>query len=391
MLLPIGGPPPLGLYIHWPYCARICPYCDFNVVRARGRTDEEAALVDAIAADMTTQAGMIGPRTLVSIFFGGGTPSLMQPEAAARLIALARALWPTAGPVEISLEANPTDAEAGRFEAFADAGVQRLSLGVQAFDDASLAFLGRNHGAAEAIRAAETAARLFPRRSLDLIYALPGQTEADWRETLKRAAALGAEHISPYQLTIEAGTPFDRAIRRGRFAPTDEDTGAALYEATQETLEALGYHAYEVSNHARGPKGGEAARARHNLVYWRGEDYVGVGPGAHGRLIRPDGVRLSSEADHAIGAYTARVRTQGTGATFQALPPAEVATERVLMGLRTLEGVALDALKSLDLGPLDDLQTEGLLTLSNDRIVATARGRLVLDRLTAEVIGRARA
>ena len=383
-------PPNLGLYIHWPYCARICPYCDFNVVRARGRADEEAALVDAMAADMTTQAAMIGPRTLVSIFFGGGTPSLMNPEAAGRLIALARSLWPGDCPVEISLEANPTDAEADRFRAFADAGVQRLSLGVQAFNDADLAFLGRNHGAEDAIRAAETAGRLFPRLSLDLIYALPGQSEAAWRQTLARAAALGAEHMSPYQLTIEAGTPFDRAIKRGRFTAADEDTGAQLYEATQETLEGLGYTAYEVSNHARGPNGGEAARARHNLVYWRGEDYIGVGPGAHGRLTRSDGVRLASEADHAIGAYLARVRGEGTGAVFEPLPAVEVAQERVLMGLRTLEGVALDALKPLDLGPLDDLQTEGLLTLSSERIVATPRGRLVLDRLTAEVIGRAR-
>ncbi len=380
-------PPPLGVYIHWPYCARICPYCDFNVVRARGRTDEEAALAEAIAADMAAQAAMIGPRTLVSIFFGGGTPSLMPPDAAGRLIALARTLWPGDGPVEISLEANPTDAEAERFRAFAEAGIQRLSLGVQAFEDADLTFLGRNHGAAEAIRAAEVAGRLFPRLSLDLIYALPGQSEAAWSQTLARAVDLGAEHISPYQLTIEAGTPFDRAIRRGRFAPADEDTGATLYEATQETLEALGYHAYEVSNHARG----EAARARHNLVYWRGEDYVGVGPGAHGRLTRPDGVRLASEADHAISAYMARVRSERTGATFEALPPRDVAVERVLMGLRTLEGVALTTLKPLDLAPLDDLQDDGLITLRQGRLIATARGRLVLDRLTAEVIGRARA
>ena len=386
-----GSDPPLGLYIHWPYCARICPYCDFNVVRARGRSDEEAALVEAIAADMNAQAAMIGPRTLVSIFFGGGTPSLMAPEAAARLIALAKTLWPGDGPVEISLEANPTDAEVGRFRAFAEAGVQRLSLGVQAFDDADLAFLGRNHGADEAIRAAEVAGRLFPRLSLDLIYALPGQHEPAWRETLKRGAGLGAEHLSPYQLTIEAGTPFDRAIRRGRFTPANEDTGAALYEATQETLEALGYTAYEVSNHARGQDGGMAAQARHNLVYWRGEDYIGVGPGAHGRLTRPDGVRLASEADHAIGAYMARVAREGAGATFEALPAIEVAQERVLMGLRTLEGVALSTLKPLDLASLDDLRDDGLISLTHDRLIATPRGRLVLDRLTAEVIGRARA
>ncbi len=385
MTEPPGTAPPLGVYIHWPYCARICPYCDFNVVRARGRADEEAALVSAIAEDMRAQASMIGARTLVSIFFGGGTPSLMSPDAVADLIALARSLWPTGGPVEVSLEANPTDAETGRFRAFAEAGVQRLSLGVQAFDDASLTFLGRNHGADEALRAAGTAARIFPRLSLDLIYALPGQTDAAWIKTLNQAADLGAEHLSPYQLTIETGTPFDRAVRRGRIVLQDDEGGARLYETTQETLEGLGYEAYEVSNHARRA----GARARHNLVYWRGEDYVGVGPGAHGRLTRPDGVRLASEAEARITAYIERVQETGLGATFEALTPAQAAEERVLMGLRTVEGIHPYSIETLRLPPLNDLVADGLLAISDDRIVATPRGRLVLDRLTGELIGRA--
>ena len=377
-----AGAPPLGVYIHWPYCARICPYCDFNVVRARGRTDEEAALVDAIAADMTAQAAMIGPRTLVSIFFGGGTPSLMAPDAVARLIETARRLWPGDGTVEIALEANPTDAEADRFAGFRDAGIARLSLGVQAFEDAHLAFLGRAHDGAETLRAVETAAKTFPRLSFDLIYALPGQDADGWSQTLHRAANIGAEHISPYQLTIEAGTPFDRAVRRGRFTPANEDLGAALYEVTQTTLEALGFHAYEVSNHARGP----AARARHNLVYWRGEDYVGVGPGAHGRLTRLDSVRLSSEAEPRIPTYIARVRDTGTGANFTEMSALDRAEERTLMGLRTDEGVALAELAPLPLNALPELIDSQHLRVSEGHLIATPAGRLVLDHLTRRLI-----
>jgi oxygen-independent coproporphyrinogen-3 oxidase len=377
-----SGRPPLGVYIHWPYCARICPYCDFNVVRARGRIEEEAALVEAILADMAAQASMIGPRDLVSIFFGGGTPSLMPPEAVARVVETARRLWPGEGPVEIVLEANPTSAEADRFAGFRDAGVERLSLGVQAFDDDALRFLGRVHDAAETARAITTAASLFPRLSLDLIYALPGQTEAGWRQTLAHAAGLGAEHLSPYQLTIEAGTPFDRAVRRGRFIPADEERGAALYETTQATLERLGYTAYEVSNHARGP----AARARHNLVYWRGEDYLGLGPGAHGRLTGPDGVRLASEAEARISAYIDRVRDTGTGAVFTAMTPLERAEERVLMGLRTDEGVALSELESLPLTAMPDMVDSGHLVVTDGRLRASQAGRLVLDYLTQRLI-----
>ncbi|MGZ8369743.1 MAG: radical SAM family heme chaperone HemW, partial [Caulobacteraceae bacterium] len=299
--------PTLAVYVHWPYCARICPYCDFNVVRDRGQA-EQTALAKAIVADLKAHAERIGPRTLVSVFLGGGTPSLMQPEWAAEIVETARALWPTDGPVEVTLEANPTDAEAARFAAFADAGVQRLSLGVQALNDESLRFLGRNHGAAEAVRAAETAAAVFPRLSLDLIYALPGQTVADWTAELKAAVALGAEHISPYQLTIEAGTAFHRAVTRVAWAPSPEGLAADLYDATQTVLEAAGFTAYEVSNHARG----EAARSRHNLAYWRGEDYAGVGPGAHGRLTL-NGARTATEAERGVGAYIAAVTERGVG------------------------------------------------------------------------------
>ncbi|PXA84901.1 coproporphyrinogen III oxidase [Caulobacter sp. D4A] len=375
------GLPPLGLYVHWPYCARICPYCDFNVVRDRGRTDEQAALADAIVADMTAQRALTGPRRLLSIFFGGGTPSLMDPAAVARVIATAKTLWSPADDLEISLEANPTDAEAGRFEALAQAGVARLSLGVQALDDASLKMLGRNHDAGSARRAVATAARLFPRLSVDLIYARPGQTDAAWREELGEMLAYGPEHVSPYQLTIEAGTAFDRAVGRGRIVPPDEDLAAQLFETTQEVLEAAGFDAYEVSNHARGP----AARSRHNLVYWRGVDYVGVGPGAHGRLTLPSG-KLATTARAKITDYIAAVARDGTGFEREDLTPVEAAEERLLLGLRIDDGVAFAEMAALDLSAdtpkVKSLVESGLLVDDPYRLRATRQGRLVLDRLT---------
>jgi putative oxygen-independent coproporphyrinogen III oxidase len=369
---------PLAVYIHWPYCARICPYCDFNVVRDRGRRLQQEALVAAIEADLELQAAALGPRRLTSIFFGGGTPSLMQPDWAGRLIEAARRLWPTDGPVEISLEANPTDAEAGRFAGFAQVSVQRLSLGVQSFDDAALAFLGRNHDAGQAQRALDVALQTFPRVSLDLIYALPDQTPGAWAAELARAAASGAEHISPYQLTIETGTAFGRQVQRGEFTPVDPDTGAQFYETTQEVLEAAGFEAYEVSNHARG----EAARSAHNLAYWRGWDYVGAGPGAHGRLTLA-GRRLATLAEPRIDAYIAAVGRGLQGA--EPLSAEDVAVERVLMGLRTVEGVAVAELAPLRLARLPDLLAQGLVRTQADRILATREGRAVLDRVAAEL------
>jgi oxygen-independent coproporphyrinogen-3 oxidase len=365
--------------VHWPYCARICPYCDFNVVRDRGRTEEARALARAIVSDLEGQAALTGPRRLVSVFFGGGTPSLMQPAFVAEIVAAARRLWPGEAPLEVSLEANPTDAEAGRFAAFAVAGVNRLSLGVQALDDASLLFLGRNHDAAEAVRALTLAQAAFPRLSLDLIYALPGQTRGAWRAALDRAAAFGAEHLSPYQLTLEPGTAFDRAARRGALVPADPDLAADLYDETQERLEALGYAAYEVSNHARS----EAAQARHNLVYWRGEDYVGAGPGAHGRITRGGG-RTATVAHRRIADYVAAVAETGSGsAEVEALSPRAAAEERLLMGLRLAEGVPLADLAALPLARLPQLEAEGFVTAVDGRLRATVRGRPLLDRLTA--------
>ena len=377
--------PPLAVYIHWPYCARICPYCDFNVVRERGQA-EQAALARAIVDDLRGQAAIIGPRRLVSIFFGGGTPSLMDPDWVGAIVAAARGLWPVAAPLEISLEANPTDAEAGRFKGFADAGVNRLSLGVQALDDAALTFLGRNHDAAEARRAIGLAGAAFARLSIDLIYALPGQSPAGWAAALDQAIQLGPEHISPYQLTIEPGTAFDRAVGRKQFSPPDADAAASLYETTQDVLSAAGFDAYEVSNHAKGP----AARSRHNLAYWRGEDYVGAGPGAHGRLTL-NGQRVATHAEPKVAAYIARAREAGLGfAGRESLAPRDVAIERLLLGLRIDEGVGWDDLAALGLAPtspvIAHLAAQGLVEASARRLAATRQGRAVLDSLVSALV-----
>lgn len=378
--------PPLGLYVHWPYCARICPYCDFNVYRARGRGGEAQDLAGALLSDLAAQAALTGPRRLVSIFFGGGTPSLAPPELVADIIARARSLWRADADLEISLEANPTDAEARRFADFAAAGVNRLSLGVQSFDDAALAFLGRDHDAAAARRALALAADLFPRLSLDLIYARPDQSRAAWAAELGEALASGAEHISPYQLTIEPGTAFARALARGRLVPPDEDHAAALFDDTQDILQAAGFEAYEVSNHARG----EAARARHNLVYWQGWDYAGIGPGAHGRLTL-GGVRHALEGLARPADYIARVGESGAGfAAVEPLDPVARAEERVLSGLRIDAGLAYSEVTVLGLSPQDErvmgLVELGMLADDPQRLRATRAGRLLLDEVTRRLL-----
>jgi oxygen-independent coproporphyrinogen-3 oxidase len=381
----VTAPAPLGVYIHWPYCARICPYCDFNVLRDRGRRQEQADLHRAMLDDLAAQAAMTGERQLVSIFLGGGTPSLMDPDWAGELIATAKRLWIPADDLEITLEANPTDAEADRFAGFADAGVERLSLGLQALDDEALTLLGRNHDAAAARRAAQTAGRLFPRLSLDMIYARPGQTPAVWRSELAQALDLGAEHLSPYQLTIEAGTAFDRAVKRGQLVPPPEDRAAELFDATQEVLEAAGFEAYEVSNHARG----EAARSRHNLVYWTGADYVGVGPGAHGRLTLA-GARTATYAQARPTDYIDAVGRTGTGfATVETLSAREVAEERLLAGLRIIQGVGFAEVAEIGLKrdhpTVVALTAAGLLVPDPDRLRATPAGRLLLDHVTSRL------
>jgi len=372
----------VGLYVHWPYCSRICPYCDFNVVRDRGRIEEQARLVRAILADMAAQRALTGPRKLASIFLGGGTPSLMDPVAAAAVIERAKALWAPQGDIEVTLEANPTDAEAGRFSALADAGVNRLSMGVQALDDASLKTLGRNHSAAEAVRAVGVARAAFRRLSIDLIYARPGQTRAGWADELARALDLGFEHVSPYQLTIEGGTAFGRAAARGTLVTPDEEAAAGLYETTQQVLEAAGFDAYEVSNHAHGV----AARSTHNLHVWRGGDYVGVGPGAHGRLTL-GGARTATVAHRAITDYAIGAEAGAPWADRMILSPTEADEERALLGLRTVEGVQDAALTRLGLDDrVEGLIRDGFLVRRDGRIAATARARPVLDGVTRALL-----
>ncbi|MFC5344849.1 radical SAM family heme chaperone HemW [Brevundimonas staleyi] len=364
----------VALYVHWPYCARICPYCDFNVVRDRGWREEQAVLVEAILTDLTAQAALLGPRRLASIFFGGGTPSLMRPEDVARVIERARALFP-AGEIEITLEANPTDAEAAHFAALREAGINRLSLGVQSLDDEQLKFLGRNHSADEARRAIAVAAGVFDRLSIDLIYTLPGQTVAGWTAAMTEALDMGFEHVSPYQLTIAEGTAFERAMERGSLVPPDEDTAADLYEATQSVLGDAGFEAYEVSNHARDA----AARSAHNLHVWRGGDYVGIGPGAHGRLTL-GGERTATVAHRRIADYVEGVASGTPWSEQETLDHRAAAEERLLLGLRTVEGVALSDLAALDLtARVDGLVEDGFLAVADGRVAATATGRPVLD------------
>lgn len=377
-------PAGVAVYIHWPYCRRICPYCDFNVVRDRAQA-EQADLVEAILDDLHLQADRLGPRPLAAIFFGGGTPSRMPPQAVARILAAARARFPSDGPVEAALEANPDEASRQQLAALADAGIERLSLGLQALQDDALAFLGRDHDAAAGRRALADALTLFPRVSLDLIYARPDQTPAAWRDELSRAVDLGAGHISPYQLTVEPGTAFGRAHARGRLVPPDDERAADLYEVTQAVLEAAGFEAYEVSNHARTV----ADRSRHNLHVWRGGDYLGLGPGAHGRLTL-DGTRRATVAHRRVADYIAGVAVGAPSATIEPLAPREALEERVLLGLRTVEGVGLPVLAELGLspgaGPLAELLADGFLTLADRRLVATARGRPVLDALLARLL-----
>lgn len=372
----------VAVYVHWPYCARICPYCDFNVVRDRGQVETQARLVEAILADLQAQALTLGPRTLTSIFLGGGTPSLMQPEAVATVIDRIRQLFVASGPVEVTLEANPTDAEADRFLALAQAGINRLSLGVQSLDDDALVFLGRNHSSGEARRAIELAASAFKRLSIDLIYALPGQTTQSWRRELETAVDLGFEHISPYQLTIEATTAFGRAFARGTLVPPDEDLGADLYETTQTVLEGAGFGAYEVSNHARGL----AARSEHNLHVWRGGDYLGLGPGAHGRLTL-GGTRTATIAHRGIAAYVEGVAEGAPWSEIESMDGKTAAEERLMLGLRTHEGASLAGLDPLGLeARIDALVEDGLVQRRSGRLVATDRGRPVLDSVLKHLL-----
>jgi putative oxygen-independent coproporphyrinogen III oxidase len=373
---------PLAVYIHWPFCRSKCPYCDFNS-HVREGIDADA-WTGALLADLDRQAELAPAHEVVSIFFGGGTPSLMPPQTAAALIERVKRHWPAAARLEITLEANPNSAEAARFAGFARAGVNRLSLGVQALDPAALRFLGRGHGREEAIAAIELSQQLFLRTSFDLIYARPGQSLPAWRDELDEALSLGGEHLSLYQLTIEPGTAFHTRARIGELHLPDDETTAALFEMTQDRLAAHGLPAYEISNHAR-----PGAECRHNLAYWRYEDYLGIGPGAHGRITR-DGVKYATLQRRLPEAWL----KSGEFEEMTAIPRETAVEEMVMMGLRTTEGVArrkletladstIEALFGAALGRLID---GGFLALDDKRLTGTAAGRQRLNAVLAALL-----
>jgi oxygen-independent coproporphyrinogen-3 oxidase len=375
---------PLALYIHWPFCSAKCPYCDFNS-HVRDRIDQRR-FRDALRAELAHEAARAGRRPLASNFFGGGTPSLMAPDTAADLIADATRLFDPLPDLETTLEANPTSVEAGRLAAFRAAGVNRASLGVQSLEPEALRFLGRRHDAAQAVAALELARGLFPRLSFDLIYARPGQEEAAWRAELRRALALAADHLSLYQLTIEPGTQFATLHARGEFALPEGDDAARLYLATAEEAAGFGLQPYEVSNYAR-----PGAESRHNLAYWRYGDYLGIGPGAHQRLLGADGAMRATRRHRAPEEWAARVERNGHAAVEEeVLTPAERAREALLMGLRLAEGVdpariaarsGLPFAEAVDARMLEACLEEDYLAWRDGRLLATAEGRLRLDAL----------
>ena len=371
---------PLALYVHWPFCVSKCPYCDFNS-HVRSSIDQDEWR-EALLADLAHEASLLPGRRLTSIFFGGGTPSLMEPSTAAAIIEAARNHWSAADDLEVTLEANPNSVEAARFGDLASAGVNRLSLGLQSFDDSALSFLGRAHSALEGQQALDTAQRHFPRVSFDLIYALPGDTEARWSATLKRALSLGTSHLSLYQLTIEPGTRFASMVAKREFEPLNGDTAAGLFELTAEQTSAAGIPAYEISNHAR-----SGQESRHNLTYWRYGDYAGIGPGAHGRRLGQRSVRHRKPEN-----FLSAVRRNGQGiAEEEVLSPREAADEALVMGLRLAEGIDPDALEQRFDMPIVDwtavgrYSDAGLLLRDDSRIRTTAKGKLVLDSLLAAI------
>ena len=375
----------LALYVHWPFCVSKCPYCDFNS-HVRASIDQDAWR-DALLADLDHEARLLPGRKLTSIFFGGGTPSLMRPSTVAAVIDAARTQWDAAPNLEITLEANPNSVEAARFADLSAAGVNRLSLGLQSFDDDALRFLGRAHSAREGWKALETAQKHFRRVSFDLIYALPGDTEESWSATLAQALSLGTSHLSLYELTIEPGTRFASMFAKGQFEPLDADMGAALYELTDAMTSAAGLPAYEISNHAR-----QGQESRHNLTYWRYGDYAGIGPGAHGRRL---GMR--SERHRKPENFLSAIRRNAHGISEDALlTPAEAADEALVMGLRLREGIDAEAIAQrfgvtaiVNWQRVDRLVGSGHLTRVDDRIALTAAGRLLLDWILAEISAEA--
>ncbi|MEO1921800.1 MAG: radical SAM family heme chaperone HemW [Sphingomonadaceae bacterium] len=374
----------LALYIHWPFCRSKCPYCDFNS-HVRENFDSQQWGV-GLRSDMRHETSVTCDEPLTSIFFGGGTPSLMPPELVDSLLTEAESLWGFAPGIEITLEANPTSIEADNFAALALAGINRVSLGIQSLEQQALHFLGREHSADEALAALAIAQEHFDRVSFDLIYARPGQSADAWFGELERALALGTDHLSLYQLTIEPGTRFATDVRRGAFTPLDDDSAADLFAATRERMRAAGLPAYEVSNHAR--PGQESA---HNLTYWRYRDFAGIGPGAHGRRGGRATVRHRKPEN-----FLSAIARNGHGIAEEcALPLREQAEEAVLMGLRLDEGIDLDALAGrfglsrdtlVSARKLEQLAEQKLVEATEERISLTESGMLLLDRVVAELL-----
>jgi oxygen-independent coproporphyrinogen-3 oxidase len=378
-------PSAFGVYIHWPFCLSKCPYCDFNS-HVRHSGIDEARYVAAFLREMQTMAQRTGKREVTTIFFGGGTPSLMKPETVSALLDGVAKHWSVASDVEVTLEANPTSVEAERFRGFRAAGVNRVSLGVQALDDKSLKELGRLHTAEEALKAVGIARSVFDRYSFDLIYARPHQTPAMWAGELRRAIAEAAEHLSLYQLTIEADTPFFALHANGKLVTPDEDTARAFYDTTQEICDAAGLSAYEISNHARA-----GAECRHNLVYWRGDDYAGIGPGAHGRIVE-NGRRIATATEKRPESWLMRVESLGHGLVVdEALTREERADEYLLMGLRLAEGIDPKRFEEIAGRPLDEgrikvLRAEGAVeTTKKGHLRVTQAAFPILDAVVADL------
>ncbi len=374
-----------GIYVHWPFCAAKCPYCDFNS-HVRHQPPDESRFAAALARELQHFAALTQGRNVTSIFFGGGTPSLMQAETVAAVLDAIAARWSVAADAEITLEANPGSAEAERFRDYRSAGVNRLSLGVQSLDDQALKALGRIHDAAEARHAIGLARQYFPRLSFDLIYARPAQTLRAWRTELEAAIALAADHLSLYQLTIEEGTPFQRLHAAGKLVIPDSERAAAFYALTQEATEAHGLPAYEISNHAA-----PGAESRHNLTYWRYHDYVGVGPGAHGR-IATDGARRATMSERHPERWLSLVEERGHGLiTDDVLSAEESADEMLLMGLRLREGIRPERYAAISGRDISDtrlavLQEQGFVEPCGEgRLRATLEGWLVLDSVVADL------
>jgi len=376
---------PFAVYVHWPFCLSKCPYCDFNSHVRHGGIDE-ARFLRGYETEIATTAALVPGRTVSSIFFGGGTPSLMQPATVQTILDCIAKHWTIAPDAEVTLEANPTSVEATRFRGYRSAGVNRVSLGVQSLDDAALKELGRLHSAQEALDAVAVARSIFDRYSFDLIYARPQQTTEAWESELTRAIAEAAEHLSLYQLTIEPDTPFFGLHKAGKLNIPGEDLARDLYDLTQTVCAKAGLPAYEISNHAR-----PGAECRHNLIYWRGHDYAGIGPGAHGRLTI-DGRRIATETDKRPEAWLLRVEESGAGLTVsEKLTPGETADEYLLMGLRLAEGIdperysALSG-RALDPARISILRNEGAVeTTADGRLRVTQSGFPVLDAVVADL------